>query len=147
MIEVGRICKKIAGREKGRYCLVIKLEGKFAEISGAKKYGMCKRKRCNLKHLVPTKFKIHLKGEKQEDLEKSISESGIIKKLSLIKDKKIKRKIKPVVKKEKKRIPKPKKKSEEVKKTETKKKEERPKLKSGPKGMTKKEPEKKTKKA
>lgn len=121
MMEVGQICKKIAGREKGRYCVVIKVEGKFAEISGVKKYGMCRRKRCNLKHLIPTKFKIQLKGEKQEDIERSILESGVIKKLNLIKDRKIKRK--PIIKKEKKIKqekkevkPKIKKKSEELKK-------------------------------
>ncbi len=119
MIEVGQICKKIAGRETGRYCIIVKVEGKFAEISGAKKYGMCKRKRCNLKHLTPTKFKIQLKGEKQEDIERGISESGVIKKLSLIKDRKIKKKVKPVIKKQKKIKP--------EKKPETKKKAEKPK--------------------
>ncbi len=124
MVEVGQICKKIAGRETGRYCVVVKVEGKFAEISGAKKYGMCKRKRCNLKHLTPTKFKIQLKGEKQEDIERGISESGIIKKLSLIKDRKIKRKVKPVIKKQKKIKPEKKEKKPETKKKEGESKEE-----------------------
>ena len=124
MIEVGQICKKITGRETGRYCVVIKIEGKFAEISGAKKYGMCKRKRCNLKHLISTKFKIQLKGEKQEDIERSISESGIIKKLSLIKDRKVKRRKILLVKKEKKIKPKKKEKKPETKKKAGKPKKE-----------------------
>ncbi len=89
MVEAGQICKKIAGRERGRYCIIVKpLEGSFAEISGAIKYGMCSRRRCNVKHLIITKYKIPLKGEKQEDVEKSISESGIIKRLGFLKDKK-----------------------------------------------------------
>ena len=116
MVEVGQICKKIAGREKGRYCVVVKIDGKFAEISGIKKYGMCKRRRCNLKHLNPTKFKIQLKGEKQEEVERSLSESGIIKKLSLIKERK--RKAKKIIKKEEKIKP--------EKKLEIKKKAEKP---------------------
>ncbi len=99
MVEVGQICKKIAGREKGRYCVVVKIDGKFAEISGIKKYGMCKRRRCNLKHLNPTKFKIQLKGEKQEEVERSLSESGIIKRLNLIKEKRRKKKAKRIVEK------------------------------------------------
>lgn len=86
MVEAGQICKKLAGRETGRYCVVVKVEGNFAEISGVAKYGMCKRKRCNLKHLLLTKYKIQLKSEKQDDVEKSISESGIITRLGLIKD-------------------------------------------------------------
>ena len=89
MVEAGQICKKIAGRERGRYCIIVKpLEGSFAEISGAIKYGMCSRRRCNVKHLIITKYKIPLKGEKQEDVERSISESGILKRLGFLKDKK-----------------------------------------------------------
>jgi len=113
MVEVGQICKKIAGREKGRYCVVVKIDGKFAEISGIKKYGMCKRRRCNIKHLNPTKFKIQLKGEKQEEVERSLSESGIIKKLSLIKERK---KAKKIIKKEEKIKPEIKKKEEKPEK-------------------------------
>ena len=77
---------------------------------------MCKRRRCNLKHLNPTKFKIQLKGEKQEEVERSLSESGIIKKLSLIKERK--RKAKKIIKKEEKIKP--------EKKLEIKKKAEKP---------------------
>jgi len=89
MVEAGQICKKIAGREKGRYGIIVKpLEGSFVEISGAIKYGMCSRRRCNVKHLIITKYKIPLKGEKPKDIEKSISESGILKKLGFLKDKK-----------------------------------------------------------
>ncbi len=83
MVEVGQVCKKIAGRETGRYCIVIKDEGKFVQISGISKYLMCKNKRCNKKHLIPTKIKIELKGEKQEDIERSLMNSGVIKRLGL----------------------------------------------------------------
>ncbi|MCK4429351.1 MAG: 50S ribosomal protein L14e, partial [Candidatus Aenigmarchaeota archaeon] len=63
MVEVGQICKKTCGREKGRYCVVVKDEGNFVRISGISKYLMCKDKRCNKKHLHPTNIKIELKGD------------------------------------------------------------------------------------
>jgi large subunit ribosomal protein L14e len=92
MIEVGTICKKLSGREGGRYCVVVSLDekGKFAQISGIAKYGMCRAKRCNIKHLKATQFKIPLKSAKQEDIERSISESGVITKMNLKKDKRLK---------------------------------------------------------
>jgi large subunit ribosomal protein L14e len=87
MIAVGSICKKMAGREAGRYCVVLSIEGKFAQISGVRKYGMCRPKRCNLKHLKPTSFKIEIISEKQEDVRKAIYNSGILTKMGLKKDK------------------------------------------------------------
>ncbi|MBN2094418.1 MAG: hypothetical protein JW727_00065 [Candidatus Aenigmarchaeota archaeon] len=87
IIEAGTVCKKIYGREAGRYCIVLSVEGHFANIAGVRKYGMCKAKRCNLKHLVPTKLKIALKSDKVADAEKAIYESGIISRMSLKKDK------------------------------------------------------------
>jgi large subunit ribosomal protein L14e len=92
MIEVGTICKKLSGREGGRYCVVVSLDekGKFAQISGIAKYGMCRAKRCNIKHLKATQFKIQLKSAKQEDIERAISESGVITKMNLKKDKRLK---------------------------------------------------------
>lgn len=87
MIAKGSICKKMAGREAGRYCIVLNVEGKFAQISGVRKYGMCRPKRCNLKHLKATKFVIKIDSEKQEDLVKSIYNSGILTRMGLKKDK------------------------------------------------------------
>jgi len=90
-MEVGQICKKIAGRENGRYCVIVKIDGKFAEITGIKKYKMCRRRRCNINHLKPTRFKIEITSDKQEDIEKKLMSSGIIAKLGLLKDKNLKK--------------------------------------------------------
>jgi len=92
MIQIGSICKKLSGKEAGRYCVVISLDekGRFAQVSGIAKYGMCKSGRCNTKHLKATQFKINLKSNKQEDIERSISESGVISKMGLKKDKRLK---------------------------------------------------------
>ncbi|OYT42696.1 MAG: hypothetical protein B6U88_02895 [Candidatus Aenigmarchaeota archaeon ex4484_56] len=83
MMEVGRICKKIAGKESGRYCVVTKEESKFVQIYGIEKYKMCKPRRCNKKHLIATKIKIDLNGNSPTEIEKSIKESGILTKLGL----------------------------------------------------------------
>ncbi|MGC9310456.1 MAG: hypothetical protein ACP5E4_01895 [Candidatus Aenigmatarchaeota archaeon] len=85
-VEAGRICKKTAGREAGRYCVVLSIEGKFAKISGIRKYGMCSPRRCNLKHLVPTKFKVEVTSDRQEDVRKAVYASGIIPLMGLKKD-------------------------------------------------------------
>jgi large subunit ribosomal protein L14e len=92
MIQAGSICKKLAGKEAGRYCVVVSLDekGRFAQVSGVAKYGMCKSGRCNTKHLKATQFKISLKSAKQEDIERSISESGVITRMGLKKDKRLK---------------------------------------------------------
>jgi large subunit ribosomal protein L14e len=100
-MKVGQICKKIAGREKGRYCVVFKVDGKFAWITGIRKYKMCRRRRCNIKHLKPTRFKIEVESEKQEDIEKKLTSTGIITRLGLLKDKNLK-KLKKKSKEEKK---------------------------------------------
>jgi len=92
MIQAGSICKKLAGKEAGRYCVVVSLDekGRFAQIAGVAKYGMCKAGRCNTKHLKATQFKINLKSTKQEDIDSSIMESGVINKMGLKKDKRMK---------------------------------------------------------
>lgn len=91
MIQAGSICKKLNGKEAGRYCIVVSLDekGKFAQVTGMAKYGMCKAGRCNVKHLKATQFKIPLKSTKQEDIERSISESGVITQMGLKKDKRL----------------------------------------------------------
>lgn len=119
-MEVGQICKKVAGRESGRYCIIYKLEGNFAEITGISKYKMCRRRRCNIKHLKPTRFKIKLNSEKQEEIEKKLLSSGLISKLGLLKDRDFEKKF---LKQKKKALKekKPKKKTKKEEKKETKK--------------------------
>lgn len=149
MIEAGTICRKISGREAGRYCIVVSIDekGGFAQVSGVAKFGMCKPRRCNVKHLVATQFRIPLKSTKQEDIERSISESGVITKMGLKKDKRLKyiRIIKgwgkagkkKVEKKEvKKEAPKKEAKKELPKKTEKPEKVAKPEKKARPKKAT-----------
>lgn len=49
MFNVGRVCVKIAGRDAGKKCVIIKhLEGKFYLIDGE-----TRRRKCNTLHLEP----------------------------------------------------------------------------------------------
>ncbi len=48
MIEIGRVCTKIAGRETGNKCIIVDVIDKnYVVVSGPK----VKRRRCNIKHL------------------------------------------------------------------------------------------------
>lgn len=50
MIEIGRVCVKIAGRDARNYCVVIdRIDDNYALIDGN-----VRRKKCNILHLEPT---------------------------------------------------------------------------------------------
>jgi large subunit ribosomal protein L14e len=49
MIEIGRLCVKLAGREAGKKCVIVEvIDNKFVIIDGD-----VRRKKCNIKHLEP----------------------------------------------------------------------------------------------
>ncbi len=49
MFSVGRVCVKIAGRDAGKKCVIVKhLEGKFYLVDGE-----TRRRKCNTLHLEP----------------------------------------------------------------------------------------------
>lgn len=83
MIEIGRLCVKIAGRDANRKCVVVDIiNDSFVTIDG-----QTRRKRCNVRHLEPLKEKI--------DIKKGASHSEIVsafKKLKIeIREKKAKK--------------------------------------------------------
>tara|TARA_Y100000310_G_scaffold138289_2_gene137239 strand:+ start:39028 stop:39402 length:375 start_codon:yes stop_codon:yes gene_type:complete len=119
MLEIGRVCVKIAGRLAGNYCVVVDLiDDTFVLVDG-----QMKRKRCNIAHLEPTKDIVKIK--------KDASHAEVVKALAALKivvvDKKSKtpKSEKPSKKrkiKEKKEVkPKEVKKKEEPKKKELEK--------------------------
>ncbi|MET1101598.1 MAG: 50S ribosomal protein L14e, partial [Pyrodictiaceae archaeon] len=60
-IEVGRICIKSAGRLAGRKCVIVDLiDENFVLVTGPKDISGVKRKRSNIKHLIPTPEKIDI---------------------------------------------------------------------------------------
>jgi large subunit ribosomal protein L14e len=85
MIEVGRICIKRKGREKGKYCIVVKeIDKNFVLITGPKKLTGIKRRRCNILHLEPTQYFLEIKEEmSDEEILKLFEKENLIKKLEL----------------------------------------------------------------
>lgn len=61
MIEIGRLCYKIAGREAGKPCVIIDVvNGNTVIIDG-----LVRRKKCNIKHLEYTSIVLPVKKNAQ----------------------------------------------------------------------------------
>ena len=113
MIEIGRLCFKIAGRDAGKKCVIVDILDDNAVLID----GETRRKRCNIKHIEPLDQKV--------DIKKGASHQEVV---SVLKPLKIKaRETKPKEKRERPRkIRKKKEKPATEEKKETKK-EEKPK--------------------
>jgi large subunit ribosomal protein L14e len=79
VFDVGRIAVKTLGREAGKYCVVVEVIDKnFVLIDGPK----MRRRRANVRHLVPTQDKLDIKkGLKTEDLKKAIDKAKLTEKM------------------------------------------------------------------
>ncbi len=79
MLEVGRVCVKNAGRDAGSFCVVIDIiDDNFVMITGPKSLTGARRKRCNIKHLEPTPYKVKInKDASDEEVLNAIKEAGI----------------------------------------------------------------------
>lgn len=86
VFEIGRVCIKTAGREAGKYCVVVKKEENksFVLVTGPKLLTGVKRRRCNIAHLKPTEHKLDIKEDaKDEEVIEAYEVAGLIKKLKL----------------------------------------------------------------
>ena len=74
MIEIGRLCVKIAGRDAGKKCVIIDiLYGKYVLIDGE-----TRRRKCNVLHLEPLNQTVKIeKNASHEDVTKALKELGI----------------------------------------------------------------------
>lgn len=90
MFEVGRVCMKTAGRESGKYCVVIKeLEEGFVMVTGPKSLTKVKRRRCNINHLEPMMEKIKIKSDASDtEVLKAYQQASVFARLGLEKGKK-----------------------------------------------------------
>ena len=71
VFETGQICVKTKGRLAGNYVVVVKkINDTFVEITGPKDVNSVKRKRSNIKHLIPTKKKIKISEGASDDIVK-----------------------------------------------------------------------------
>ena len=74
MIEIGRICLKLAGRDAGREAVIVDiLDGNYVLIDGN-----VRRRKCNILHLEPTERKIDIEeGASHSDVKKEFDKLKI----------------------------------------------------------------------
>lgn len=127
-LDVGRVCMKVVGRESGMYCVVLKnINKSFIEITGPKLLTGIKRRRVNINHVEPTKYKLELKeGADENEVLAAFEKARLVKKFNLKKPSAADMKSE----KEKEAKKEIKEKVEPEKKTEAVKKEKKPKEKS-----------------
>lgn len=74
MIEVGRLCVKLAGRDSGRTCVVVDVVDERTVLID----GDVRRRNCNLNHLEPLAEKVDLKkGASHADVTKAFEKLNL----------------------------------------------------------------------
>jgi len=84
-LEIGRVCMKVAGREAGKYCVVIKkVNDAFVEVTGPKILTGVKRRRANIEHLEPLEYILQISdGAADEDVVSALESQNLLTKLGL----------------------------------------------------------------
>lgn len=90
-LETGRVCLKIAGRESGKYCAVLKKlkdektkSENFVLITGPKLLTGVKRRRVNIEHLEPLPHILEIKEDaSDEEVITAYQKAGLVAKLNL----------------------------------------------------------------
>lgn len=74
VMEIGRVCIKLAGHEAGEKCVVVDIvDRNYVIVSGPR----VKRRRCNISHLHPTEKKLDIqRGCGDEDVKKALESAG-----------------------------------------------------------------------
>ena len=77
-IEIGRICKKVNGRETGKRCVIVDIIDKnFVLITGPKTITNVKRRRVNVNHVEPTSETLNItRGESDETIVEKAKTDG-----------------------------------------------------------------------
>jgi len=74
MIELGRLCVKIAGRDAGKKGVIVELvDDNFVIIDGQMKRG-----RTNVKHIEPLQHKLNLGNASHEKVVEALKAAGVI---------------------------------------------------------------------
>ena len=84
-LNIGQVCMKVAGREGGHVCTVIKpVDKTFVMVTGPKLVTGIKRRRCNIEHLEPTEIKLDIKEDaSDEEIIEAYKKSNVITKFNL----------------------------------------------------------------
>ncbi len=74
MIEVGRVCMKIAGRDAGQVCAVVEIIDKNYVLID----GQTRRRKCNVDHLEPLMKVVDIsEGASHEDVVSELKKLGV----------------------------------------------------------------------
>lgn len=100
-LEIGRVCVKVAGKEAGGICVVVKnVDKNFVEVSGPKLLTGIKRRKVNVVHLDPTPYKLEIsEGAADDAIIGAYDKAGVTKKYGLKKPSAAQMKSKPEEKK------------------------------------------------
>ena len=84
-LNVGTVCMKVAGRESGSICTVIKpVDKTFVMVTGPRLVTGIKRRRCNIEHLEPTEIKLDIKEDAtDEEIIEAYKKTNVITKFNL----------------------------------------------------------------
>jgi large subunit ribosomal protein L14e len=79
------MCIKVAGREAGKYCVVVKkIDANFVLVTGPRSVTQVKRRKCNILHLEPLKESLKIKDDaSDEEVIKAYEEASMFTKLDL----------------------------------------------------------------
>ena len=74
VMEIGRVCVKIAGHEAGKKCVIVDVVDRtYVLVAGPE----IKRKRCNIAHLEPLPQKLDIaKDASDEDIKRAFEAMG-----------------------------------------------------------------------
>lgn len=94
ILDVGRVCMKAAGREAGKFCVVLeKPKDDFVLVTGPKTITRIKRRKCNILHLEPTEDKLNISQDAEDSaVDKAWKASELIEKYKIIVPTKFKQK-------------------------------------------------------
>jgi large subunit ribosomal protein L14e len=110
MMEIGRLCVKIAGRDAGNHCVIVDvIDDNFVMIDGN-----VPRKRCNVKHLEPLNIVLKIKKGASTD---SVHEAMKSERIKVFTKKSKAKKAEKPVKQRKKKVKEPAVKGKKPKKT------------------------------
>lgn len=79
VMEPGRICVKLTGRERGKRCVIVEIiDRNFALITGPKDVTGVRRRRVNMNHLKPLNLKIDIgRGASDEEVKAALEKAGL----------------------------------------------------------------------
>lgn len=80
VVEVGRVCVKVAGREAGRKAVLVDIvDDNFVVVTGPRSLTGIKRRKVNVKHIEVLDKKVEIaRGASDEEVMKALESAGLV---------------------------------------------------------------------